>query len=151
MKELAAPSYPRMPELKERCRQAGLSLTHQRLVIYEALQQMGEHPSPEAVYDRVKEHLPSVSLATVYNNIKTFVEHGLLQELSVHHGSLRLEKNLIAHHHLVCTRCKAIEDIGEAEFDAIRLKNPPPNGFVVHRLSVEVLGLCKACAASAPQ
>lgn len=151
MKDVAGPSYPRMPELRERCRQAGLSLTHQRLVIYEALQEMGEHPSPEAVYDRVKEHLPSVSLATVYNNIKTFVEHGLLQELSVHHGSLRLENNLTPHHHLVCTRCKTIEDIGEEEFDSIRLKNPPPDGFLVHRFSVEVLGLCKACARQATQ
>jgi Fur family transcriptional regulator, peroxide stress response regulator len=151
MKDVAGPSYPRMPELRERCRQAGLSLTHQRLVIYEALQEMGEHPSPEAVYDRVKEQLPSVSLATVYNNIKTFVEHGLLQELSVHHGSLRLENNLTPHHHLVCTRCKTIEDIGEEEFDAIRLKNPPPDGFLVHRFSVEVLGLCSACARQSTQ
>jgi Fur family peroxide stress response transcriptional regulator len=133
-------------ELRERFRLAGLSLTHQRLVIYEELMKMGEHPGPEELFDRVKEKIPSLSLATVYNNIKTFVEHGLLQELSVHHGSLRLESNLTPHHHLVCTQCKAIEDLAETDFEPIRLKKSLPKGFEVHRYSVDVLGLCKKCS-----
>ncbi len=137
----------RTEQIRERCREAGLALTHQRLVIYEELMKMGEHPAPEEVYERVREKLPTLSLATVYNNIKTFVEHGLLRELSVHHGSLRLENNLDPHHHLVCTRCKAIEDLDEANFEPIRLKKSLPKGFLVHRYSVDVLGLCKQCSA----
>lgn len=135
-------------DLRERCRQAGLSLTHQRLVIYEELMKMGDHPAPEEVFEQVRKKIPSLSLATVYNNIKTFVEHGLLQELSVHHGSLRLENNLHPHHHLVCTNCKAIEDLDEADFEPIRLKKSPPKGFAVHRFSVDVLGLCKRCSSA---
>jgi Fur family transcriptional regulator, peroxide stress response regulator len=142
----SAPSEFSVAELRERCRLAGLSLTHQRLVIYEELMKMGEHPAPEELFDRVKEKIPSLSLATVYNNIKIFVEHGLLQELSVHHGSLRLESNLTPHHHLVCTKCKAIEDLEESDFEPIRLKKSLPKGFAVHRFSVDVLGLCKKCS-----
>jgi Fur family transcriptional regulator, peroxide stress response regulator len=142
----SAPSEFSVAELRERCRLAGLSLTHQRLVIYEELMKMGEHPAPEELFDRVKEKIPSLSLATVYNNIKIFVEHGLLQELSVHHGSLRLESNLTPHHHLVCTKCKAIEDLQESDFEPIRLKKSLPKGFAVHRFSVDVLGLCKKCS-----
>ena len=100
-------------EVRERCRAAGLLFTHQRLVIYQELMAMGDHPAPEDVYERVRRQIPSLSLATVYNNIKIFVEHGLLREVSVHHGSLRLENNLEPHHHLVCTQCKAIEDLSE--------------------------------------
>ena len=133
-------------DLRERCHQAGLSLTHQRLVIYEQLMKMGDHPAPEAVFERVRKKIPSLSLATVYNNIKIFVEHGLLRELSVHRGSLRLESNLDPHHHLVCTNCKAIEDIDESDFQPIRLKKALPKGFTVHRFSVEVLGLCSNCS-----
>ncbi len=133
-------------DLRERCHQAGLSLTHQRLVIYEQLMKMGDHPAPEAVFERVRKKIPSLSLATVYNNIKIFVEHGLLRELSVHHGSLRLESNLDPHHHLVCTNCKAIEDIDETDIIPIRLKKALPKGFTVHRFSVEVLGLCSNCS-----
>lgn len=141
----AASEAHSVAELRERCRLAGLSLTHQRLVIYQELMKMGDHPAPEEVYEQVRKKIPSLSLATVYNNIKTFVEHGLLRELSVHHGSLRLENNLTPHHHLVCTNCKAIEDLDEKDFEPIRLKKSLPKGFVVHRFSVEVLGLCKTC------
>jgi Fur family peroxide stress response transcriptional regulator len=135
-------------ELRERCRAAGLTLTHQRLVIYEEMLRMGEHPSPEAVFEKVREKLPTLSLATVYNNIRALVDHGLLQEVSVHHGSLRLETNMKPHHHLVCTRCKTIEDLDEQDFEPIRLKKSLPRGFRVHRYSVDVLGLCRRCAAT---
>lgn len=145
MKEQAALS---LEQLREKCREAGLSLTHQRLVIYRELMAMGDHPAPEEVFERVRPQLPSLSLATVYNNIRTFVEHGLLREVSVHHGSLRLENNLEPHHHLVCTRCKAIEDLSEEDFEPIRLKKSLPKGFSVHRFNVEVLGLCRKCAAA---
>ncbi len=135
-------------ELRARCHAAGLALTHQRLVIYEELVRMQEHPSPEAVFERVREKLPSVSLATVYNNIKIFVEHGLVSELSVHHGSLRLDSNTTPHHHLVCVSCKHIEDLDEQDVEPVRLKKSLPRGFALHRLSVEVLGLCRKCAAA---
>lgn len=135
--------------MNEAIRNSGLAVTHQRLVIYEELMKMGEHPSPEAIYEQVRTRLPTVSLATVYNTINTFVDHGLLRQLSIHHGSLRLERNLDPHHHLVCTHCKAIEDIEEDNFEPIRLRKPLPKGFAVHRFSVEVLGLCKRCAKQA--
>lgn len=137
--------------MNEALRQSGLAVTHQRLVIYEELMNMPGHPSPEAVYDRVRKKLPTVSLATVYNNIKAFVDHGLLREVSVHHGSLRLENNIHPHHHLICTRCKAIEDLADGDFEPIRLKKPIPKGFAVHRVSVEVLGLCQRCSKQTPR
>lgn len=124
-------------------------LTHQRWVIYGELAKMPEHPSPELVYERVKKKLPSLSLATVYNTIKTFVEHGLVQEVSVHHGSLRLESNMEPHHHLVCVECKRIQDWPASEIEAVRVKNTLPKGFTLHRLNVEVLGLCARCGRKA--
>ena len=133
-------------QFRELCIQKGLSHTHQRQVIFEALGSLRGHPDPEAVYEAVKTQIPSISLATVYKNIKTFVDHGLLAEVSLHHGSSRLETNLAPHHHLVCQRCKAIVDLDNEELEPLRLKNPAPNGFRVHRYSVEVIGFCKDCA-----
>ena len=62
---------------REMCERHGLAVTHQRQIIFGTLAGMRGHPSPEAVYDLVKEHIPSISLATVYKNLKTFEEHGL--------------------------------------------------------------------------
>ena len=128
------------------CRGKGLALTHQRRIIYREMLRMGGHPSPEAIYERVRLEIPSISLGTVYKNLKTFLEAGVLREVSLHHGTQRLEANLEPHHHLVCTRCKSIFDIPEAEFDSSRLKRSFPRGFRIESVSIEVHGLCAACA-----
>ena len=64
------------------CAEKGLAFTHQRSVIYMAITGSMEHPTPEAVYRKVKRRIPSVSLATVYKNIHTFLEAGLLREIA---------------------------------------------------------------------
>jgi Fur family transcriptional regulator, peroxide stress response regulator len=134
-----------LEEFRERCRAVGLALTHQREVIYRTVTELKDHPSPESIYERVRREIPSISLGTVYKNIKTFVDAGLVKEVSPHHGTLRLEANLHAHHHLVCTKCKAIVDIEEAEVEPVHWKRRPPKGFRVDRYSVEFYGLCPNC------
>ena len=59
-----------------------------------------------------------VSLGTVYKNLNTFLESGLLKEVTLHHGSLRMEANMTPHHHAVCSSCRAIFDI---EYTALRM------------------------------
>jgi len=131
---------------REACARQGLAATHQRLAIYQALTAMRGHPSPEAVYERVRKEIPSISLGTVYKTIKTFTEHGLLGELSLHHGTARLEVNLTPHHHFVCLRCKAIIDLADEDLEPVRLRGRAPGGFQVKRYSVEAIGLCQTCA-----
>lgn len=128
------------------CTAKGLALTHQRQVIWDVLRSMHGHPSPEAVYDVVRKQIPSISLATVYKNIRTFIEHGLLAEVSLHHGSARLETNTDPHHHFVCVRCREIVDVSADELEPVRLKNAAPDAWEIHRYSVEIHGICKRCA-----
>jgi Fur family peroxide stress response transcriptional regulator len=129
----------------ELSRRVHLPLTHQRQVIYDALIAMPGHPSPEEVYARVRKRIPSISLATVYKNLNRFLKAGLLQEMSVHHGSLRVEVNDHPHHHLVCSSCKKIEDIDSEQLGPLHVRGRLPKGFAVQRFSVDVIGLCARC------
>jgi Fur family peroxide stress response transcriptional regulator len=131
---------------RQLCAANGLSVTHQRQVIYDALMQAKDHPSPEAVYEKVRKRIPSVSLGTVYKNIKTFVDAGIFREVSLHHGSTRLETNMAPHHHLVCSSCKAIVDLTDEDLDPIRMKSGAPRGYRIQRFAVEIIGLCPNCA-----
>lgn len=135
-----------MREFRERCRSAGLPLTHQRECIFRAVLESKGHPSPERIYERVKSRVPAISLATVYKNIHKFLEAGLLREVSVHHGALLVESNLDEHHHLVCVRCKAILDLERDALEPVHLRRKPPAGFRILRTRVEILGLCPDCA-----
>ncbi len=132
---------------RDLCAAHGITVTHQRQVLFEVMQNLPGHPSPEEVYDRVRRRIPSISLATVYKNIHLFIESGLLREVSLHHGSLRVEMNGRAHHHLVCTRCKLIVDISEEELGMIGKPEMLPGGFLAERFAVDVLGRCASCQA----
>ena len=130
---------------REICQENGIAVTHQRQVLYEVMKSMHGHPSPEEVYAKVKKKVPAISLATVYKNIHLFVESGVFREVSMHHGSVRVEMNGEAHHHMVCSKCKAITDIGEEELGLVAKRNKLPGGFLVERYAVDVIGVCAKC------
>ena len=104
------------------CADHGIAVTHQRQVLYETMQSMHGHPSPEEVYAVVKQRI-----------------------LSMHHGTLRVEMNSHPHHHLVCSICKRIQDCAPEELGLPAHAERLPNGFAVERLSVDVIGLCAEC------
>lgn len=132
-------------EFRSICERAGLAVTHQRLVIWETLATLPGHPSPEEVYAGVKEEVPSISLATVYKTLHLFIESGLFREVSLHHGSMRVETNAAPHHHLVCRVCKSITDIDAEQIDLRGPLGKLPGGFAAERYAVDVLGVCAEC------
>ncbi len=133
-------------QFRDICRRHGLAATYQRQVIYETAMAPPGHASAEAIYERVRRRIPGISLATVYKNLRTFIDYGVLGQVSLHNGSLRVEGNPDPHHHLVCTRCKSITDLNEEELEPIRLRRELPDGFRVQRIAIDLLGLCKKCA-----
>ena len=135
----------RMAEFMRRCRDARLANTHQRMVIYRVLATSVDHPSPELVYERVRAEIPSISKATVYKNIHSFVEAGVLREVSDLHQTNRLDANLERHHHLICTSCKCVVDYQDERLNRVRLSEAEPCGFRLDEYRVEVRGLCPAC------
>ncbi len=136
----------RMEFFKRRCAECGLANTHQRQVLYRALAESDDHPSPEALYERVKKEIPVISLGTVYRNIKIFEQHGLLREVTPLHEPSRLDANLTDHHHLVCQRCRSIVDVPAEDIEPVRFRRGSPQGFQVERYEIEVLGICSRCA-----
>ena len=131
------------------CAQHGIAVTHQRQVLYEVMRGMDGHPSPEEIYARVKRRVPAISLATVYKNIHLFVESGVLREVSLHHGSRRVEMNEAHHHHMVCSRCKSISDVDATELGLPAERKELPGGFLVERYAVDVIGICARCQSMA--
>ena len=146
---MSSTSSGKIAAFRALCAAHGLTATHQRQILYEVMETMPGHPSPEEVYARVKKRVPAISLATVYKNIHLFVEKGVLKELSMHHGSMRVELNDHLHHHLVCSECKAVTDVSENDLDVLPSLKTLPGGFQVTRVSIDIIGVCAACQTSA--
>jgi len=133
------------------CESHGISMTHQRQVVYEVMSAMEGHPSPEDIFDRVREQIPSISQATVYKNIHTFVECGIFTEVSPHYGPLRVETNSTPHYHLICRLCRKIEDLAPEALGQIAHKPKMMGSFLAERIAVEVMGVCKQCQRAVPK
>jgi Fur family peroxide stress response transcriptional regulator len=134
-------------QFRELAAKHGLAVTHQRQVVYEAVIASHRHHSPETVYAAVRRRIPSISLATVYNNLRLFIECGLLREVTPHASTLRVDGNLEPHHHLVCSRCKVVRDIDGEFVDFKKLSPRVLDGFDLTQPVVEVFGLCRRCSA----
>jgi Fur family transcriptional regulator, peroxide stress response regulator len=65
-----------------------------------------------------------------------------------HASVLRVDGTLHPHHHLVCSRCKAVQDIEGDFVDFKRLARQLPGGFDLSQPLIEVFGLCGDCGRS---
>jgi Fur family peroxide stress response transcriptional regulator len=131
------------------CRSRGLSVTSQRLAIFEALASSREHPSAEQLHRAVQRKLPSLSLATVYKNLEALKAIGAVADVNPLHEEGRFEAALPGtgagrpHHHLVCVSCKKVRDLHDVDLDGLRVRDA--QGFDVRAVRVQAEGLCPDC------
>ena len=128
----------------ERCREAGLNVTPQRIAIYRALLASEDHPTPEMLFREVSRDMPSLSLATIYKTLDALVMVGLVRPVAVETDKRRYDANDEAHHHLVCSSCGRIRDFYTDEFDTL-LPHKRVLGFVPQTISVNITGICADC------
>jgi Fur family peroxide stress response transcriptional regulator len=130
---------------RELSRQIGLKLTHQRLVIFNVLSSMLNHPSAEDVFEKVKKKIPTIAFDTVYRTLALFERHGLISKVNYLDSRTRYDSVAERHCHLICTRCRKIEDFYWAEIDQLQIpKETKPWGSIKNKY-VELRGLCRDC------
>ncbi|MGE3108047.1 MAG: Fur family transcriptional regulator [Phycisphaerales bacterium] len=78
--------------------------TKQREDIYAVLCASESHPTAEEIFREVRSVQPGLSLATVYNTLETFTEHGLCRKVGLAPGAggaCRYDADMSHHVHLV--------------------------------------------------
>lgn len=127
-----------MPDLEQRCAEAGLKMTGPRRVILRVLGQAEDHPSVEDVYERAKEIDSSVSIATVYRTLSLLDELDLVIRHEFQEGYSRYEVNDDHHHHLVDLETGKVVEFQNDELEALKEKIARDLGYelVDHRLEL---------------
>ena len=87
-----------------------LKATPQRLCVLRVLEKH-EHPNIDELYEQVRAEYPSISLATVYKNLSTLQEQGLVAEIKVPNQKSYYDIYEQPHIHLVCSSCGHIMDL----------------------------------------
>ena len=134
-------------ELTTLFRERGLRVTPQRQALFRLLHGDDAHPTVEALYERARYEMPTISLKTVYQTVHDLEALGEVHVLDLGTGTLRVDPNVEDdHHHLVCTSCGRIRDL-PVEFDRLRVPARYRRDFVVDDVQVIFRGRCDTCHA----
>jgi Fe2+ or Zn2+ uptake regulation protein len=137
-------------EVRERAKAAlrasGYRVTPQRLMIHQTLVELDRHVGAEELLDEVSERLPNVSLPTVYASLDALEEAGLVRRVAAGRDRALYDSRPVDHHHLVCRRCGAVDDLDARVPLDSAIASARRHGFAVDGAEVVVHGLCADCA-----
>ena len=119
--------------------------TRQKEAIVNVLKETTSHPDAKWVYEKVKKHIPGISLGTVYRNLRILKESGEIQEIEAAGKEGRFDGNPEPHYHFRCDLCGRIFDLDEAVNKDLEEKVAQKTGFKVTHHHLEVGGVCGGC------
>jgi Fur family transcriptional regulator, stress-responsive regulator len=135
-------------DLETTLRDAGLRVTAPRVAVMRALE---THPHADAdeVFQAIADALPGTSLQAVYVVLGALTEAGLVRRIEPAGSPARYERRIgDNHHHVVCTRCGAVDDVDCVHGEAPCLTPSSTGGFAITTAEVTFWGLCPACQAA---
>jgi Fur family transcriptional regulator, peroxide stress response regulator len=132
-----------MINIREALPQYGLKITPQRVVVYEAVQLLKNHPTADNIIEFIRTNHPNIAVGTVYNTLETFVEKGLVSKVKTDGDIMRYDAATSRHHHLYSKGSNRIGDYYDD--DLVQLienyfaeKEIP--GFKVEDVKISIIG-----------
>lgn len=121
-------------------------MTKQRAVILEVLRSDKCHHTAEEIFELAKQKMPTISRATVYNNLRSLQEERFIRKISGDEGPDRYDNAYLPHGHLVCTVCGGVSDI---DFPGIEDILKERIGYRPESYELKVKGYCEKCKLAA--
>ena len=138
-------SVQRLGDFVARCRERGIAVTPQRLAVIRTLLASENHPSTDEICVAVRRKHPHVSLATVHRILEQFCEVGEARKVTLLHDVARYDGNVEPHHHILCVRCRRVQDIEIPEVDQLLEGRTTLGQFALLGCSLEINALCGRC------
>lgn len=129
----------------DKLKTTGVRMTPQRHAILSYLLDTTAHPSVDEIYRSLEQRFPNMSVATIYNNLKLFLEAGLVRELTYGDGASRFDADMTDHYHAICDHCGKIVDFECEPAYQVERAAAEETGFAVHNHRMEVYGTCPDC------
>ena len=99
------------------------------------------HPTAHAIFDELKNEIPSLSKTTVYNVLKLLSEKGLVNEVKIEDHELRFDAEVREHGHFKCSICREVSDVflNQELMQLIEQRNK------VTEIQFNITGVCEKC------
>ena len=127
----------RTRDLCNQLKEAGLRPTRQRLALAEILFGAGDrHLTAETLYEEARATRYPPSLATIYNTLNQFAEHGLVREIALYGSKVWYDTKTGPHYHFYLEDKDELFDIPEELVPALNI--PAPEGTEVSGIDVVI-------------
>ena len=130
-------------------RASGRRLTIQPAKILDALPRLPGHSTAEQIHALVGEDQidAEMALSTVYRNLDTLVEMGLIIAVTDGGGIMTYEWPLTdtPHHHLLCAGCGHTKEVEVDALHALTAEVQREHGFAVDLRHMAIRGQCARC------
>lgn len=132
-------------KITQKLKQANLKITPQRVAILEELIDNYDHPTADAIYQKIKPKLPNISFDTVNRTLIVFAQTGVIKTAEDLGGAKRYDPMTEPHHHFHCVRCNKIIDFTNEEYNKIKLPESITNKHQVLGQKIVLDGICQNC------
>ena len=122
-----------------------LRMTNQRELILQELKKSRKHLTADELYERVKKVMPRISLATVYRNLETLSEAGIIGKLEISGRQKRFDYDVSEHDHIYCVQCHRVDNINLDRHAVDSNSFSSAKGYKISGFRVEFAGLCPSC------
>jgi Fur family transcriptional regulator, stress-responsive regulator len=127
-------------------RSHGLKATAPRMAVLDAVEALGGHPDVDAIARHARARLGTLSTQAVYDNLRVLTDAGLVRRIEPAGSPARYEGRVgDNHHHVVCRRCGAAQDVDCVVGAAPCLEPSNAGGYSVEQAEVTFWGLCPDC------
>ncbi|MFP5361519.1 MAG: Fur family transcriptional regulator [Thermoleophilia bacterium] len=128
-------------------RASGLRVTSARRLVLEALLAARVPISAEEIADGLGGTMTQSDIASVYRNLETLGELGLVRHFHAGHGPGRyVLAGFGDREYLACESCGALESVEPAALDPVRDAVRDLSGFEARFSHFPIVGLCARCA-----
>ncbi len=117
-------------------------MTKQRELILNILKQSDRHLTADEIFFLAKLKMPSIAMATIYNNLNAMNEAGLINRLHIDGVADCFDKITEPHNHLLCNGCGKITDI---RLPALAEQLEDTLGTEIEDYELTVHYFCPAC------
>lgn len=121
-----------------------LKVTPQRVAIVQELNEFG-HLNIDQLYQKMVNKFPSISLATIYKNMNAMIEKVFIQEVKIPNEKSVYELTKEKHAHIVCEKCKKIEDI-VLDTSSLLEEVTQKSNFQINNSAFVFNGICSECS-----
>ncbi len=136
-----------LEEAIEVVRRGGLRLTSARRLVLEALLAAREPISAEEIADGLGGRMTQSDLASVYRNLETLGELGLVRHFHAGHGPGRyVLAGFGDREYIACESCGALKSVEPAALEDVRAAVRDLSGFEARFSHFPIVGLCPRCA-----